>query len=70
MLVATVLSLGYSLRFISTVFFGPPKADAEAKKFKVPKFMQAGMIMLAVLVIIVGIYPTFFLNLIGTVHFI
>lgn len=70
MLVATVLSLGYSLRFISNVFFGPPKAEAEAKTFKVPKFMQAGMIMLAVLVIIVGIYPTFFLNLIGTVHFI
>ncbi len=46
------------------------KPKLEAKKFKVPKFMQAGMIMLAVLVVLVGIYPTFFLNLIGTVHFI
>ena len=70
MLVATVLSLAYALRFISNVFFGPPKPETEAKTFKVPKFMQAGMLMLAVLVILVGIYPTFFLNLIGTVHFI
>ena len=70
MLVATVLSLGYSLRFISNVFFGPPKPETEAKKFSVPKYMQAGMIILAVLVVLIGIYPTFFLNLIGTVHFI
>ncbi len=68
MLVATVLSLGYSLRFISNVFFGPPKT--EVKTFNVPKFMQVGMIVLAVFVILVGIYPTMFLNLIGTVHFI
>ena len=32
--------------------------------------MKAGMIILAVLVIIIGIYPTFFLNLIGTVPFL
>jgi formate hydrogenlyase subunit 3/multisubunit Na+/H+ antiporter MnhD subunit len=67
MLIATVLSLGYSLRFISNVFFGSPKT--EAKKISVPKFMQAGMIMLAAFVIVVGIYPTMFLNIIGTVHF-
>jgi NADH-quinone oxidoreductase subunit M len=68
MLIATVLSLAYSLRFISNVFFGPPKTDV--KVIRVPKFMQAGMIMLAALVIAVGIYPTMFLNLIGTVHFL
>ena len=68
MLIATVLSLGYSLRFISNVFFGQPKT--EVKSFHVPKYMQAGMIILAVLVIVVGIYPTMFLNLIQTVHFI
>lgn len=69
MLVATVLSLGYSLRFISNVFFGPPKTE-EPKKFNVSKYMQAAMVLLAVLVILVGIYPTFFLNLIGTVRFV
>ena len=68
MLIATVLSLAYSLRFISKVFFGQPKT--EAKTVDVPKFMKAGMIILAVLTVIIGIYPTFFLNLIGTVHFI
>ena len=68
MLIATVLSLAYSLRFVSNVFFGQPKT--EAKTFAVPKFMQAGMIILAVLTVVIGIYPTFFLNLIGTVHFI
>ena len=68
MLIATVLSLAYSLRFISNVFFGQPKT--EAKTVDVPKFMKAGMIILAVLTVVIGIYPTFFLNLIGTVHFI
>jgi len=68
MLIAVVLSLAYALRFISNVFFGQPKT--EAKTVDVPKFMKVGMIILAVLVILVGIYPTFFLNLIGTVHFI
>jgi NADH-quinone oxidoreductase subunit M len=67
MLIATVLSLGYSLRFISNVFFGQPKT--EQKTIEVPNFMKAGMIILAVLTIIIGIYPTFFLNLIGTVPF-
>ncbi|MGD0644357.1 MAG: NADH-quinone oxidoreductase subunit M [Candidatus Bathyarchaeia archaeon] len=68
MLIATVLSLAYSLRFISNVFFGQPKT--EAKTIHIPKFMQAAMIFLAVLVVVIGIYPTLFLNLIGTVHFI
>ena len=59
MLVSTVLSLAYSLRFITTVFFGPTKPGMEKRTIKVPKFMQASMIILAVLVIIIGIYPTF-----------
>ena len=69
MLVSTVLSLAYSLRFISTVFFGPSKSGTEIKRINVPKFMQASMIILAVLTVIIGIYPTFFINLIETVPF-
>ena len=53
---------------MSNVFFGQPKN--EAKTVDVPKFMKAGMIILAVLTVVIGIYPTFFLNLISTVHFI
>ena len=67
MLVATVLSLAYSLRFVSNVFLGPPKtvegAEGAKKKFEVPLLMQASMVILVVLVIIVGIYPGLFTNL-------
>jgi NADH-quinone oxidoreductase subunit M len=71
MLVATVLSLAYSLRFTSKVFLGQPKANGEAEKkiLDVPNYMKVAMVLLVILVIIVGIYPTFFLNLIQTVRF-
>lgn len=68
MLVSTVLSLAYALRFITTVFFGQPKT--EEKHLEVPKFMLAGMVMLAILTVVIGIYPTFFLDLIRTVTFV
>ena len=70
MLIATVLSLAYSLRFISHVFFGHPKTTTENRTFKVPKFMTAGMAILAVLTVVIGIDPAFFINLISMVHFI
>jgi NADH-quinone oxidoreductase subunit M len=71
MLVATVLSLGYSLRFVSKVFLGQSKVTLESVKkiFGVPNYMKLAMGILVVLVILVGVYPTFFLNLINTVSF-
>jgi NADH-quinone oxidoreductase subunit M len=70
MLVATVFSLAYALRFTTNVFLGPsktPEAVQGAKtKFEVPRYMQLAMVILAVLVVIVGIYPSFFVNLINT----
>ena len=70
MLIATVLSLAYSLRFVSNVFLGTSKGkegvEGEKKKFEVPRFMQLAMVILVVLVIVVGIYPSFFINLINT----
>ena len=67
MLVATVLSLAYSLRFVSNVFLGPPKtkegAEGVKRKIEVPLLMQASMIILVVLVVLVGIYPGIFTNL-------
>jgi formate hydrogenlyase subunit 3/multisubunit Na+/H+ antiporter MnhD subunit len=68
MLVATVLSLAYSLRFIANVFLGQPKG--EKKAVDVPRFMTLAMAILAILVVILGIWPTFFINLISTVHFV
>ena len=72
MLVATVLSLGYALRFISKVFLGPPKTGVtyEGKVKEVPVWMMLSMGILAVFVVILGVYPTFFINLITTVRLI
>jgi NADH-quinone oxidoreductase subunit M len=79
MLVATVFSLAYSLRFVSKVFLGQSKEEqAEAgvnlepaaheghKILDVPNYMKAALVFLAVLVVVIGIYPTFFMNLIQT----
>jgi NADH-quinone oxidoreductase subunit M len=69
MLVATVFSLAYALRFTTHVFLGQSKAPEVVegkKKFEVPRAMQLAMIILVVLVVVVGIYPAFFTNLINT----
>ena len=75
MLIATVLSLAYSLRFINKVFLGQPKtengeAPAEKKTFDVPNSMKLGMVILVVFVVILGVYPAFFINLIKAVALI
>ena len=70
MLVATVLSLGYSLRFISNVFLGPSKlGEIKKTSLEVPRFMLLAMIILTVFVVIIGIYPSLFMNLINTIPF-
>jgi NADH-quinone oxidoreductase subunit M len=68
MLVATVFSLAYALRFTTQVFLGPSKNPAalEKKKLEVPRFMLLAMVILVVLVVLIGIYPSFFVNLINT----
>lgn len=71
MLIATVISLAYSLRFISRVFLGQSKnKNGEGKKIlDVPNYMKLSLAILVISVVIIGIYPTFFLNLIQTVRF-
>ena len=66
MLVATVLSLAYALRYIRHIFLGPTKLK---KAEEVPFFMKLAMVILVVFVIVLGIWPTFFLDLITTVSF-
>jgi NADH-quinone oxidoreductase subunit M len=63
MLIATVLSLAYALRYISHVFLGPLKTS-NAKE--TPFFMELAMLVLAVFAIVLGIWPTLFLDLINT----
>jgi NADH-quinone oxidoreductase subunit M len=67
MLIATILSLAYALRYTSHIFLGPRKFE---KAREVPFFMEFSMIILVALVIILGIWPTFFLDLITTVKFV
>jgi NADH-quinone oxidoreductase subunit M len=69
MLVATVISLAYSLRYTSRVFLGQPREAGEKKILDVPNYMKLAMAILVVLVIVLGIWPTFFINLINTVTF-
>jgi NADH-quinone oxidoreductase subunit M len=67
MLVATVLSLAYALRYISHVFLGPTKnKDAKEPTF----FMKFAMLILAAFVVVLGVWPTFFLDLINTFRFV
>jgi NADH-quinone oxidoreductase subunit M len=66
MLIATVLSLGYIVRFIRQVFFGTPHLE---KPKGVPFSMKLSMAILTVLVVVLGVWPTFFINLITTVGF-
>jgi NADH-quinone oxidoreductase subunit M len=68
MLIATVISLAYSLRFTSRVFLGQAKDTIEKKIHDIPNSMKIALGVLVVLVILVGIYPTFFINLIQTVQ--
>ena len=80
MLLATVLSLAYSLRFVNKVFLGQPKTDEsseasetpETKKklFDVPNTMKLAMAILVIFVIVLGVYPAFFINLIKGVALI
>ena len=70
MLVATVISLAYSLRYLSHVFLGQAKSEGEKKILDVPNYMKLAMAILVILVIVLGIWPTFFINLINTVQFI
>ncbi|XES78521.1 MAG: NuoM family protein [Candidatus Bathyarchaeia archaeon] len=75
MLLATVLSLAYSLRFVNKVFLGRSKTEngftSAAKKIRdVPNSMKLAMIILVAFVIVLGVYPAFFINLIKGVALI
>jgi formate hydrogenlyase subunit 3/multisubunit Na+/H+ antiporter MnhD subunit len=69
MLIATVFSLAYSLRYISRVFLGQVK-NGEKKIVDVPNWMKLAMAILVIFVIVLGIWPTFFVDLINTVTFV
>ena len=61
--IAIVLSLAYVLRYLSHIFFG-------SRKFEKVKegsfFMKVVMVVLAVIVVIIFMWPSFFINIIST----
>ena len=68
MLIATVFSLAYALRFVGRVFLGTRKT-VELKKDAISRFMKIAMVFLAILIVVLGIFPAFFIDLISTVTF-
>ncbi|NLD66329.1 MAG: NADH-quinone oxidoreductase subunit M [Crenarchaeota archaeon] len=77
MLIATILSLAYMLRFTWHVFLGRPKRDIstviaagkDVNKFDVSNWMKISFTILVILILIVGIYPSLFTELIQTAKF-
>jgi NADH-quinone oxidoreductase subunit M len=63
MFIVVVLSLVYVLRYLGHVFFGSRKFE---KVKDAPFFMKLAMLTLAVLVIIIFLWPSFFINIIST----
>ena len=77
MLIATVFSLAYVLRYFWKVFLEAPKPETEAeieangkRKSMIkdpPVYMIVAMLALAAFVVVLGIYPGFFIDLIHAV---
>jgi NADH-quinone oxidoreductase subunit M len=80
MLIATVFSLAYVLRYFWKVFLEAPKLKTEAKQIKTkdkdeqktknidpPVFIVIAMLALAAFVVLLGIYPGIFIDLIHAV---
>jgi len=67
MLVATVLSLAYALRFLSHVFLGETKHESVIDP---PRYMKLAMIILVVFTVVLGVWPTFFIQLISSVSLV
>jgi NADH-quinone oxidoreductase subunit M len=63
MFITVVLSLAYALRYLSHVFFGSRKFE---KVKDVPFFMKFTLLILAVIVIILFMWPTYLINIIAT----
>ena len=54
MLIVTIFSLAYMLRYIARVVFGAPKSD---KVHDVPASMLFALILLVIFVVVLGVWP-------------
>src|SRR5690606_40682045 len=55
---ASVFSVGYSLRFIADVFFGPPPTDLPSTPHEPPRWMRFPVEVLVFVCLIVGVIPS------------
>lgn len=56
-LIASIFSVAYSLRFIHTVFFGPPPTDVPRMPHEPPHWMRFPVEFLVVICLVIGIVP-------------
>ncbi|WP_134725581.1 monovalent cation/H+ antiporter subunit A [Paracoccus luteus] len=54
---ASIFSVAYSLRFIMSVFFGPPATDLPKDAHEPPSWMRRPVELLVLLCLLVGIFP-------------
>ena len=54
---ASIFSVAYSLRFIVTVFFGPPATDLPKEPHEPPVWMRRPVELLVAIVLLVGLWP-------------
>ncbi|MBZ4688908.1 MAG: dehydrogenase (quinone) [Cereibacter sp.] len=54
---ASIFSVAYSLRFIHTVFFGPPPVDLPKTPHEPPLLMRRPVELLVILCLVIGILP-------------
>ena len=55
---ASVFSVGYSVRFIADVFFGPPPTDLPSTPHEPPRWMRFPIEVLVFVCLIVGVIPS------------
>ncbi|MFC3629718.1 monovalent cation/H+ antiporter subunit A [Paracoccus angustae] len=56
-IVGSSLSVAYSLRFIATVFFGPPATDLPKPPHEPPAWMRRPVELLVFICLLVGVFP-------------
>jgi len=54
---ASIFTVAYSVRFIATVFFGPPPVDLPKTPHEPPRWMRRPVELLVLICLLVGIFP-------------
>jgi NADH:ubiquinone oxidoreductase subunit 5 (subunit L)/multisubunit Na+/H+ antiporter MnhA subunit len=63
----SLLARVYVLRYLGHIFFGSRKLE---KVKEIPFLMKVAMVVLAVIVVVIFLWPSFFIDIIGTVRLV